>query len=181
MLEAWLSSSIHWLLATLALPRVGLSAIFIVSLVSATILPLGSEPAVFGYVKLSPHMFWPAVLVATVGNTLGGVISYAMGLGAEKGYERWREKHGHVDTEVHRRKSAGRWHKQISDWAHRFGPAALIFSWLPIVGDPLCVVAGWLKLPFWPSVFFMAVGKFLRYVVMTTALLHAWPWISDWL
>src|SRR5690606_18712913 len=66
-----------------ALPIFGLSAIFVVSLVSATILPLGSEPAVFGYVKLSPHMFWPAVLVATLGNTIGGVISYAMGLGAE--------------------------------------------------------------------------------------------------
>ncbi|TFL15504.1 DedA family protein [Pusillimonas caeni] len=176
-MEAWLRSSIHWLLAALALPRVGLSAIFIVSLVSATILPLGSEPAVFGYVKLSPHMFWPAVLVATLGNTLGGVISYAMGLGAEKGYERWREKHGHghAEIEAQRRKSAGRWHRHISDWVHRFGPAALFFSWLPMVGDPLCVVAGWLKLPFWPSVFFMAVGKFLRYVVMTGALLWFFP------
>lgn len=174
-MEAWLSSSIHWLLAALALPRVGLSAIFIVSLVSATILPLGSEPAVFGYIKLSPHMFWPAVLVATAGNTVGGIISYAMGLGAERGYERWREKHGHADVEKHRRQSAGRWHKQISAGMHRFGPAALFFSWLPIVGDPLCVVAGWLKLPFWPSVFFMALGKFLRYVAMTLVLLWFFP------
>jgi len=114
-------------------------------------------------------------LVATLGNTLGGIISYAMGLGAEKGYERWREKHGHADDEAQRRKSAGRWHKQISDKVHRFGPAALFFSWLPIVGDPLCVVAGWLKLPFWPSVFFMALGKFLRYVIMTGALLWFFP------
>src|SRR3546814_12205466 len=86
-MEAWLQSSIHWLLLTLALPRFGLSAIFIVSLVSATLLPLGSEPAVFGFVKISPHMFWPAVLVATLGNTIGGSISYGMGLGAEKALE----------------------------------------------------------------------------------------------
>ena len=174
-MEAWLRSSIYWLLSALALPEVGLSAIFIVSLVSATILPLGSEPAVFGYIKLSPHMFWPAVLVATLGNTLGGIISYAMGLGAEKGYERWREKHGHLDVEAQRRKSAGRWHKQMGEWVDRFGPSALFFSWLPIIGDPLCVVAGWFKLPFWPSVFFMALGKFLRYVVMTLVLLWLFP------
>lgn len=174
-MEAWLQYSINWLLAALALPEVGLSAIFTVSTVSATILPLGSEPAVFGYIKLSPHMFWPAVLVATLGNTLGGIISYAMGLGAEKGYERWREKHGHLDVDAQRRKSAGRWHQHISDWIDRFGPSALFFSWLPIVGDPLCVVAGWLKLPFWPSVFFMAIGKFLRYVVMTMILLWLFP------
>jgi membrane protein YqaA with SNARE-associated domain len=42
-------------------------------------------------------------------------------------------------------------------------------------------VAGWLRLPFWPCVFYMAVGKCLRYVVMTAALLHAWPWVSGWL
>src|SRR5690625_7946603 len=92
-MEAWLNASISWLLLTLALPRVGLSAIFIISLVSATLLPMGSEPAVFGYVKLAPHMLWPAILVATLGNTCGGAISYVMGMGAEKAYERWREKH----------------------------------------------------------------------------------------
>src|SRR3546814_16404745 len=92
-MEAWLQASVHWLLLTLALPRVGLSAIFLVSLLSATLLPLGSEPAVFGYIKLAPDMFWPAVLLATLGNTAGGGIRYAMGLGAEKAYDRWREKH----------------------------------------------------------------------------------------
>ncbi len=175
-MEAWLRSSIHALLLALALPKVGLSAIFVVSLVSATILPLGSEPAVFGYITLAPHMFWPAVLVATLGNTLGGIISYLMGLAAEKGYERWREKHGHAAAEERRKqKSGGRWSELISQWAHKLGPSALFFSWLPIVGDPLCAVAGWLKLPFWPSVFFMALGKFLRYTIMTAALLWAFP------
>ena len=47
----------------------------------------------------------------------------------------------------------------------------LLLAWLPLVGDPLCAVAGWLRLPFWPCVFYMAIGKFLRYVLMTAALL----------
>lgn len=170
-MEAWLQSSIHWLLLTLALPRVGLSAIFIVSLVSATLLPLGSEPAVFGFVKVAPHMFWPAVLVATAGNTIGGAISYAMGLGAEKAYERWLQSH----PGALRGKAGGRWHDYVSYWLHRMGPPALLFSWLPVVGDPLCAVAGWLRLAFWPSVFYMALGKLFRYIVLTAALLWFFP------
>ena len=49
-----------------------------------------------------------------------------------------------------------------------------------MVGDPLCAVAGWLRLPFWPCVFYMAIGKFLRYVVMTVVLLQLLPasWAS---
>jgi len=171
-MEAWLQTAVDWLLATFALPSVGLSAILVVSFISATLLPMGSEPAVFGYVKVSPEMFWPAVLVATLGNTMGGAVSYAMGLGAEKAFERWREKH---PGKEHGKKAGGRWHDQASRWLHKLGPPALLLSWLPAVGDPLCAVAGWLRLPFWPSVFYMAIGKFLRYATMTAALLWAFP------
>src|SRR5690606_10307962 len=170
-MEAMLQSSVHWLLLTLALPSVGLSAIFIVALISATLLPLGSEPAVFGLVKIAPDMFWPAILVATLGNTTGGAISYGMGLGAEKAYERWREKH----PEKQHHKAGGRWHDYISYWLHRLGPPALFFSWVPVFGDLLCAVAGWLRLPFWPSVAYMAIGKFLRYAIMTAALIWFFP------
>lgn len=160
----------------LALPSVGLPAIFTVSLVSATLLPLGSEPAVFGYLKLAPDMFWPAILVATAGNTAGGAISYAMGLGAEKAVHRWKEKHPHphpAATEGGRMR--GRWNERAHAWLHRMGPPALLLSWLPAVGDPLCAVAGWLKLSFWPCVLYMAIGKFLRYLVMTGGLLWFFP------
>ncbi|MFA5488343.1 MAG: YqaA family protein [Candidimonas sp.] len=170
-MEAWLHTSIQWLLLTLALPSVGLSAIFVVSLVSATILPMGSEPAVFGYVSLAPHMFWPAVLVATAGNTVGGAISYAMGGAAERAYERWRELH----PDKVRERAGGRWHDGATAWLRRLGPAALFFSWLPAVGDPLCIVAGWLRLSFWPCVAYMALGKFLRYVIMTALLIWVFP------
>lgn len=179
-MEAWLQSSIHALLAALALPGVGLPAIFVISLVSATLLPMGSEPAVFGYVHLTPHMFWPAILVATLGNTLGGAITYAMGAGAESLWQRWRHPHAALPAPSDS-PAGGRWHALTTTWFRRFGPPALLLSWLPGVGDPLCAVAGWLKLPFWPSLCYMAIGKFLRYVVMTAALMHAWPWISGWL
>ncbi|HET8597448.1 MAG TPA: YqaA family protein [Castellaniella sp.] len=176
-METWLQPSIHALLAALALPRYGLSAIFLVSLVSATLLPLGSEPAVFGYVHIAPHMFWPAVGVATLGNTLGGAVTYAMGAGAESLWHRWHHPH----PAPARGSAGGRWHAMTTDWFHRFGPPALLLSWLPVIGDPLCAVAGWLRLPFWPSLFYMAIGKFLRYAVLTGVLIHTWPWVRAWL
>ena len=61
------------------------------------------------------------------------------------------------------------------EWLERLGPKACLLAWLPIVGDPLCAVAGWLRLPFWPCVGYMLIGKFLRYVTMTAALLYVWP------
>ena len=83
-MDAWIAP----LLAALALPKYGLTTVFVVAFVSATLLPMGSEPAVFGLVKLNPDLFWPAVLVATAGNTLGGALTWWMGYGAERVYER---------------------------------------------------------------------------------------------
>lgn len=151
----------HALLAALALPRFGLTTVFVVAFVSATLLPMGSEPAVFGLVKLNPELFWPAVLVATLGNTAGGALSWWMGWGAEKAYEA-----------VSRRKPA---QARALAWLQRFGPRACLLSWLPAVGDPLCAVAGWLRMPFWPCVLYMALGKFARYVTMTAALMWVFP------
>ncbi len=156
-MDAWIAP----LLAALALPKYGLSSVFVIALISATLLPMGSEPAVFGLVKLNPGLFWPAVLVATAGNTLGGAISWWMGYGAERAYERVR----------HRKPSELR----ALQWLQRFGAKACLLAWLPVVGDPLCAVAGWLRLPFWPCVAYMAVGKFARYLTLTTALLWVFP------
>jgi membrane protein YqaA with SNARE-associated domain len=152
-MEPWMHALMQWL----ALPQFGLSTVFVVALVSATLLPVGSEPAVFGLIKLNPDLFWPAILVATVGNTLGGGISWWVGLGAHKVVDRARG---------YRRES------RALAWLQKFGAKACLLSWLPVVGDPLCAVAGWLKLPFWPCMAYMAVGKFLRYLVMTSALLY---------
>jgi len=150
----------HTLLATLALPELGLSTVFVVAFVSATLLPLGSEPAVLGLVKLNPDLFWPAIVVATAGNTLGGALTYWMGYGAERAYEKL----------AHRTPEA-----RALRWLQRLGPKGCLLSWLPIVGDPLCAAAGWLKLPFWPCAAYMAIGKFARYVTMTAGLVWLFP------
>ena len=164
-MQAWLESIIAGLLAALALPQVGLASIFVIALVSATLLPLGSEPAVFLVVKRDPTLFWPAVLVATAGNTLGGVITWWMGYAAERTYE--RASHHPPPSLVKNPRALA--------WLRRFGARACLLSWLPVVGDPLCAVAGWLRLPFWPCVLYMAIGKFGRYVCMTAALIWVWP------
>jgi len=178
-MEESLLSAVNWLLEVLALPEIGLPAIFVVSLISATLLPLGSEPAVFGFVKLAPDMFWPAVMVATVGNTIGGAISYAMGRGAHRAVEHWRQSHPQEpapdDTASMTKSMSGRWHQYAQGWLHRMGPPALLLSWLPAVGDPLCAVAGWLRLAFWPCVIYMAIGKLARYTLMTAGLLWFFP------
>ena len=57
----------------------------------------------------------------------------------------------------------------------RLGPDARLLSWVPCGGDPLCAVAGWWKLPFWPCVVYMTIGKFGRYLVMTAGLLWFFP------
>ncbi len=150
----------HSLMTALALPQFGLSTVFVIAMISATLLPLGSEPAVFGLVKINPDLFWQAIFVATAGNTIGGAISWWMGYGAELLYERVRHK---------------RLEARALTWLARFGPKACLLSWLPGVGDPLCAVAGLLKLPFWPCVGYMAIGKFLRYLTMTAALLWVFP------
>lgn len=151
-MHALIETLIDWF----ALPRNGLSSVFIVAFVSATLLPLGSEPAVFGFIKLNPDAFWVTVAVATLGNTLGGVVDYWIGRAAKHATSR------HTGT-------------RYFGWLVRFGPKMLLLSWLPVIGDPLCALAGWLRLPFWPSVVYMAIGKFLRYTTMTAALL----WVPD--
>lgn len=155
-MEAWLDS----LLTLLALPQYGLSTLFFAAFVSATLVPVGSEPILFGLLRLNPDMFWSAIAVATVGNTLGGAVDWWMGYGAHKVADKYSNSKHHV---------------RVLGWLERLGPKACLLSWLPLVGDPLCAVAGWLKLPFWPCVFYMAIGKFARYVTMTVALLYIWP------
>lgn len=155
-MEAW----IHQLLAALALPEFGLSTVFVVAFLSATLLPMGSEPVVFGLVKLNPELFWPAILTATLANTLGGAVTWWMGYGAHQVADRYSKSSHHV---------------RVLGWLQRLGPKACLLAWLPVVGDPLCAVAGWLRLPFWPCVFYMAIGKFLRYLVMTGSLVWAFP------
>lgn len=148
-----IESAIHWLLNVLAVPEVGLFTVFLISFLSATLLPLGSEPTLFAVVKMNENLFGEAIAVATIGNTLGGMVNYWMGYGARQAFARER---------------ATRW----LHWLERFGPKTLLLAWVPGIGDVLCTFAGWLKLSAWPCALYMAIGKFVRYVCITIILLR---------
>jgi membrane protein YqaA with SNARE-associated domain len=132
-------------------PNTSLWLLFVSSFLAATLLPGGSEAVLFGVIHWRPEALWPAIAVATLGNTLGGMTSYAIG--------RVIPPKGDV--------------KASSGLARvrRHGAPVLLLSWVPIVGDPLCVAAGWLRLNVAWCVAWIALGKFLRYVVI--ALLAA--------
>lgn len=150
-MDSWITP----LLALLALPQYSLGTVFVVSFVSATLLPMGSEPVVYGLVRLNPELLWQVIAVATLGNTLGGAVDWWMGYGAHQATEKYRHQKMHL---------------RALTWLERLGPKACLLAWLPLVGDPLCAVAGWLRLPFWPCLAYMAIGKCVRYVVMTSLL-----------
>jgi membrane protein YqaA with SNARE-associated domain len=120
-----------------------LGALFASSFLAATLLPGGSEAVLFGVLKLHPGQFWAALAVATLGNTLGGLSSYLIGRLIPPS-------------------------KPLQGLPHvkRWGSPALLLSWLPLLGDPLCVAAGWLRLNAWWCALFIAVGKFARYWVV---------------
>lgn len=81
-----IESAVLWLLKTLFVPTVGLTSVFFISFVAATLLPMGSAPAVFAVVKANGALFWPVICVAMLGNTLGGVVDYWMDYGAKQAF-----------------------------------------------------------------------------------------------
>ena len=167
-MKAWLTPYITQLLAWLALPEHGLSTVFVIAFFSATLLPLGSEPAVFGLVKINPDLFWAAIFVATIGNTLGGIVSWWMGYGTHHAVDLVRQRKLEANPQA---SLNDKMNSRALQWLERMGPKACLLSWLPGVGDPLCAVAGWLKMPLLPCAIYMAIGKLMRYVVMTSLLM----------
>ena len=121
----------------------GLAGLFLASFLSATLLPGGSEAVLFAVIRLHPEQMLPALVLATLGNTLGGMTTYFMG----------RLLPQHLAP-------------QKSELARRRGPPILLLAWAPIVGDALCAAAGWLRLPPIPCALWMALGKAARYVLV---------------
>ena len=133
-----------------------LSSLFISSFLAATLLPGGSEAVLFGVLKAYPETLWLALAVGTLGNTLGGMVTFGMGwlLPLHEG--------GGVATE----------HPQLKhvEQVRRYGTPALLFAWVPLLGDALCFAAGWLRLNWWQAALFMALGKFARYWIIAAAI-----------
>ena len=117
--------------------------LFLSSLISATLLPGGSELVLLGVLKLHPELFWPALAVSTLGNTLGGMITFGMGYLLPQ-----TRQLKHIEK------------------VRRYGTPTLLLAWTPILGDALCLTAGWLKLNPWYAALFMAAGKFVRYYLI---------------
>lgn len=122
--------------------------LFSTGFLSATLLPGGSEASLVATLHLGEHNTWLIIAIATLGNTLGGMTNYWLGLLLPD--KTSNQKHGH---------KALRWLKQHGYWA-------LLLSWLPIIGDPLCLAAGWLRMRFWPSLFVIMIGKAARYSIL---------------
>ena len=119
--------------------------LFTSAFISSTILPGGSE-IVLGLIASNTEISKLTLIgVATLGNTLGGLSSWLLGYLLPSLEEK---------------------HQPALDRMKRFGSPVLILSWLPVIGDPLCVAAGWLRLSFWKSLFFIATGKLLRYIAV---------------
>jgi membrane protein YqaA with SNARE-associated domain len=131
----------------------GYPALFLISFLASTLLPLGSE---WLLITLLIQRYDPlsTVLVATLGNYLGACSSYAIGI--------WG---GSVLAEkVLRIDAASR--ERAERFFARYGSWSLLFSWLPIVGDPLCLAGGVLRIPFTRFSILVASGKGIRYAAV---------------
>lgn len=127
-------------------------ALFASAFVSATLLPGGSEIALGALVVERHHLPWVLITTATAGNTLGGMTTYLLGYLVAAGFPKER--------------LARPGYRRALDWLQRWGPPTLLLSWLPLVGDPLCWLAGWLRMRPAIAVFFIAAGKLARYWVI---------------
>jgi len=111
---------------------------------AATLVPLPSEGALFAYLQLHPEHTALAVAVATAANTAGGMTSYLVGrVVPQKSFD-----------------------PRAMAWVRRYGAAATFLAFLPIIGDALCVAAGWLRVPWLGALAFMGAGRFARYAVI---------------
>ena len=148
----------------MSMAAAGLPALFIASLLASTLLPGGVEVPLYVMAESGAYSSGALLAVATAGNTLGGVATYGIGMLLRRaiGGAKWGrrlEKHFQLQPAALAR-------------VRRWGAACLLFSWMPVVGDPLCLAAGYLRLPFWQSAAMIFTGKFLRYLALL--------WLFGW-
>ena len=120
-----------------------LAMLFAGAFLAATLVPLSSEAILFAVLKAHPDLVLPALAVAIAGNTAGGMVSYGMG-----------------------RLAPHRVPVRHEDFLKRHGAIALLGAWLPLVGDALCIGAGWLRIDWRACLAFMAAGRAARYALV---------------
>ena len=132
--------------------------LFLAALIAATILPAQSEAALAAAIVAGRQPVWALVAVASLGNVLGSLVNYGLGVFATR-FEnrRWfpltREQIGKAEG-----------------WYHRWGKWSLLLSWAPVIGDPLTLVAGVLRENLAVFVILVTIAKVGRYLVIAWAL-----------
>ncbi|MDO9240978.1 MAG: YqaA family protein [Methylicorpusculum sp.] len=135
-----------------------LLSLFVSAFISSTLAPGGSE-IVLGYLVLGgSYDVMVLVLIATIGNTLGAITTWFLGLCAAKKFP--------LENLLPKNK------QRAIDWMRSWGKWSLLFSWLPVVGDGFCFASGWLKYPLITFVLFVTVGKFCRYALIAWLLVE---------
>ncbi|MGJ8626711.1 MAG: YqaA family protein [Sulfitobacter sp.] len=136
-------------------------SLFASALIAATILPMQSEAVLVGLLVAGDHSVTLLLVVATIGNVLGSIINWTLGRFALRFKDRrWFPA---SDQQLAR----------AQDWYQHYGRWSLLGSWVPIVGDPLTVVAGILREPLWSFLILVTLAKAARYLVLA-ALTLAW-------
>ncbi|KFC78584.1 YqaA family protein [Buttiauxella agrestis] len=134
-----------------------LFSLFTSSFLSATLLPGSSEAVLIALLVAGSGPTWLLIVIATMGNSLGGLTNVILGR-----FFPLRE--------------TSRWHGKASAWLERFGPVTLLLSWMPVIGDLLCLLAGLLRMSWGPVIFFLCLGKALRYIVVAAATVQGMAW-----
>ncbi|MFV2055215.1 MAG: YqaA family protein [Thiohalomonadales bacterium] len=130
--------------------------LFLSAFIASTILPGGSEILLVYLAKQQLHSSLTLLVVATVGNTLGGMTTWMIGS--------WWARKFPAD-----KLAKGKYQKAIKH-INRWGSPMLLFSWLPLIGDPICFTAGWLRIGVIKSVGFIFLGKLLRYLAILSVV-----------
>ena len=143
-------------------------SLFVGSVLASTILPGGVEVLLYFLATSGDYSFTQLLITATIGNSLGGIITFVMGGLLYRGVNRFSAA-----------RTGGKraWFKLDESSvtrARKWGIPILLLSWMPVIGDPLCIAGGYLRFAFWPSCIAITLGKFGRYVVLL------WLFESGW-
>ena len=129
-------------------------SLFVISFLAATILPLSSELMLAGLITTSNFDSLVLLIVASFGNVLGSVFNWVLGFYSRNlTIKKWFP---FKDEQIER----------SSKWFNKFGRWSLLFAWVPIIGDPLTLAAGLLRVKFLEFLILVTIGKVSRYFII---------------
>ena len=129
-------------------------SLFTISFLAATILPFSSELTLAGLIATSSYNNLLLLIIASLGNVLGSVVNWILGFYSRKlSKKKWFP---FKDEQI----------EKSSKWFNKFGRWSLLFAWVPIIGDPLTLVAGLLRVKFIEFIILVTIGKVSRYILI---------------